>query len=158
MEPLGAFSSAGTAADLCEKLVLLCKNVKNAAAETEQLRRLLVNFRNILTSVEEMRSSPNNAKLKHTHRLSDTVHETQSLLQKLVDDLSPSSETAHKILRKIKGSSIRWPFEKNDILKRIDSLERCMQVINKSLQVDQTLVHTANFSGLKVSLFVLTGT
>ncbi|KAL6690568.1 hypothetical protein J3F84DRAFT_405089 [Trichoderma pleuroticola] len=55
-----------------------------------------------------------------------------------VDDLSPSSETAHRILRKIKGSSIRWPFEKGDILKRINSLERCMQVINASLQIDQT--------------------
>lgn len=79
--------------------------------------------------------------------LGDAIHETQSLLQNLVDDLSPSSETAHRILRKIKGGSIRWPFEKNDILKRINSLERCMQVINKSLQVDQTLVHTAHSSG-----------
>ncbi|QYS92872.1 hypothetical protein H0G86_000264 [Trichoderma simmonsii] len=138
MEPLGMFSSAGTTADLCKKLLLLCKNVKNAAVETDELRQLLANFQIILTSVEEMRSNPNNAKLKHTHRLGDAIHETQSLLQSLVDDLSPSSETAHRILRKIKGSSIRWPFEKNDILKRINSLERCMQVINKSLQVDQT--------------------
>ncbi|KAL6790855.1 hypothetical protein J3E68DRAFT_443102 [Trichoderma sp. SZMC 28012] len=138
MEPLGAFSSAGTTADLCKKLLLLCKDVKNAAVETDQLRRLLANFQRILTSVEEMRSSPNNAKLKHTHQLSDAIHEAQSLLQKLVDDLSPSSETAHRILRKIKGNSIRWPFEKDDILRRINSLERCMQVINKSLQVDQT--------------------
>ncbi|PNP58274.1 hypothetical protein THARTR1_01789 [Trichoderma harzianum] len=138
MELLGAFSSAGTTADLCKKLLLLCKDVKNAAAETEQLRRLLANLQKTLTSVEEMRRSPNNAKLKHTHQLSEAIHETQSLLQQLVEDLSPSSETAHRILRKIKGSSIRWPFEKGDVLKRINSLERCMQVINGSLQVDQT--------------------
>ncbi|KAK4070974.1 uncharacterized protein Triagg1_6341 [Trichoderma aggressivum f. europaeum] len=126
MEPLGAFSSAGTTADLCKKLLLLCENVKNAAAETDELRRLLTNFQRILTSVEEMRSSPNNAKLKHTHQLGDAISETQSLLQHLVDHLSPSSETAHRILRKIKGSSLRWPFEKNDILKRINSLERAI--------------------------------
>ncbi|KAL7953652.1 hypothetical protein V8C34DRAFT_320712 [Trichoderma compactum] len=124
MEPLG--------------LLLLCKKVKNAAAETEQLRQLLANFQNVLTSFEKMRSSPNNAKLKHTHQLNDAIRETQSLLQKLVDDLSPSSEKAHRILRKIKGSSIKWPFDKNDILKRINSLEQCMQVIGETLQVDQT--------------------
>ncbi|KKP01537.1 hypothetical protein THAR02_06359 [Trichoderma harzianum] len=138
MEPLGVFSSAGTTADLCKKLLSLCKNIKNAAAETDQLRQLVANFQRILTSVEDMRGSPNNTKLKHTHQLSDAIHETQSLLQKLVDELSPASETTHRILRKIRGSSIRWPIERNDILKRIHSLERCMQVIDESLQIDQT--------------------
>ncbi|KAL7916620.1 hypothetical protein GGI35DRAFT_485739 [Trichoderma velutinum] len=156
MEPLGVFSSAGTTADLCRKLLLLCKNVKNAAAETDQLRRLVANFQKVLTSVEEMRSSPNNAKLKHTHQLDDAIHDAQSLLQRLVDDISPSSETAHRILRKIKGSSIRWPFEKDDILKRINSVERCMQVISESMQVDQTNIlldidYRATFDKLPVA-------
>lgn len=136
MEPLGIFSSAGTTADLCKSLILLCKNLKNAGTETDQLRRLVTNLQNVLESIEEMRSSPDNAKLRHTHQLADAIHETQSLLQKLLNDLSP--EKIHKIFRKIKGSSIKWPFEKEDILRRMSSLERCMHIITEGLQVDQT--------------------
>ncbi|KAL7948153.1 hypothetical protein V8C42DRAFT_275523 [Trichoderma barbatum] len=138
MEPLGIFSSAGTTADLCKKLLVLCKNVRNAGIETDQLRRSVASLEVVLKSVEEMRNSPNSAKLKHIHQLAGAIDETQLLLQKLVADLSP--DTAHKVFRKIKGSSIKWPFEKGDILKRIHSLERCIQIITEGLQVDQTTI------------------
>jgi hypothetical protein len=139
MEPLGVFSSAGTAADLCVKLLSLCKVVKHAEAEINQLRAVIENLQRVLKNVEELRGNPNSMKLQFTNRLADTIHETQSLIKDIVNDLSP--EKAHRVIQKLKLRSLKWPFEKQDIQIRMSNLERYMQIINEVLKLDQMSVH-----------------
>ncbi|KAK5992078.1 Vegetative incompatibility protein HET-E-1 [Cladobotryum mycophilum] len=140
MEPLSAFASAGSATELCVQIISLCfaysKDVKNATAEIEQLRRVVTSLQHIMESIEEMRGRDKGAKLKDTRRLDDAVHEAQSLLQKLHYDVSPGKR--RKAMRKIGLRSLKWPFEKQDVQNRMSQLDQCTHLINMGLQVDQT--------------------
>lgn len=142
MEGLGVAASVIAVVELSAKVASLCfqysKDVKKAKDDIERLCGEVINLENAATSVHQLLSGPNSAKLKASQQLVIAIRDSQSQLQRLRENLRP--KTTRQAISRLGLRALKWPFQSKDVEKIIQDLGRCTQTMILALQVDQTYV------------------
>ncbi|KAH7112411.1 hypothetical protein EDB81DRAFT_670836 [Dactylonectria macrodidyma] len=140
MEVLGVAANVIAVVDLSIKVASLCvqyaKDVKNAAADIERLKKEVNNLKGVSEAVQELLDSPNGAKLEKSQRLKDDLDNGLSQLKSLKLRLTP--RTSHKAMSRIGLHALKWPFQSKEVDDLAGRLRRPAETIDRTLQVEQT--------------------
>ncbi|RYP16410.1 hypothetical protein DL766_009126 [Monosporascus sp. MC13-8B] len=139
-EGLGVAASAIAVIELSAKVASLClqysKDVKHAEEDIIRIHEEIIRLKNISKEVQNLVNSPRGAKLEASQKLGDTLKDSQSRLERLDHELTPSK--GRQAMKQFGLRALKWPFKSKDVEKIIQDLTRCTQMISLSLQVDQT--------------------
>ncbi|RYP78020.1 hypothetical protein DL770_006952 [Monosporascus sp. CRB-9-2] len=138
-EGLGVAASAIAVIELSAKVASLClqysKNVKHAKEDITRIHDEVIRLKNTSKEVQNLVNSPRGTKLKASQKLGDTLKDSQSRLERLDHELTPSK--GRQVMKQFGLRALKWPFESKDVEKIIQDIARCTQTISLNLQVDQ---------------------
>ncbi len=96
----------------------------------------MTNLQTISESVKRLHESPHGERLQATKQLHTTLRDSISSLKELENELRPT--TGRKAMNLLGLRALKWPFEKQDVERHVQDLNRGAQAVSLVLQVDQT--------------------
>ncbi|OAQ60074.1 vegetative incompatibility protein HET-E-1 [Purpureocillium lilacinum] len=140
MERFGIVANVIAVVDLSVKVTALCvdygKGVKNAKSDIVRLHLEVAGLQSAAYGVQELLRGPSGERLKTSEQLCNAARHCHSQLQALLDQLRP--KTAPEALTPIGFRALKWPFQSKEVERIVQDMGRYAQVMNQSLQVDQT--------------------
>jgi hypothetical protein len=108
-------------------------DVKDAKEDRDRLYKEVEALHHVLQKVKELVEGPNANKAPH---LTSYVKECWPDITDLETKLDPGKRG--KVMKKLGGLALRWPFDKREVDKYISTFERLKNTINVTLNLDQT--------------------
>ncbi|KAK2031203.1 hypothetical protein LX32DRAFT_681326 [Colletotrichum zoysiae] len=141
-EALGLAVNIATVVDLSTKIAKTCvqysKEVNNAREDIARVKEETLNLKTVAESVARLLEGPRGATLKTSQTLLGAAQAAESRLKVLDDELRPSD--TRKAMRRFGLRAFRWPFQKEDVEKLVQEIERYTQMMSTGLQIDQTTI------------------
>ncbi|CAG9939393.1 unnamed protein product [Clonostachys rosea f. rosea IK726] len=139
MEMLGVAANVIAVVDLSAKISSLCvqygREVKNAAADIERLRKEIASLQGVTKAVHDLLNGPDGKKLDKS-QLETYLNECVLLLKNLELKLTP--RTARKLIGKMGFTTLKWPFQSKEVDDLVRQFSKFVQAIAHTLQVEQT--------------------
>ncbi|KJR80334.1 uncharacterized protein SPSK_10967 [Sporothrix schenckii 1099-18] len=136
---MDAAASVIAVVQITEQILTLCytyaKGVKDAPADIERLKRELKDLNAVLNGAEELLKGPHKEKLSTSQKLSTSLKECTAELETLSLKLVTKSGDLHQ--HWFSRSRLKWPLEKEEVNKTIESLHRHRANFNTSLTINQ---------------------
>ncbi|KAF2835972.1 hypothetical protein M501DRAFT_1007778 [Patellaria atrata CBS 101060] len=114
--------------NLSMKVTTLCFEYSQAEVD---------HIKDVFKDLQRLLQGPDGATLSVSQRISLSIKDCLSQLEKLEDQLKLGN--TRKVMRRLRVRALKWPFTSKQIEKIISSLKRYEQTISLALQVDQTL-------------------
>ncbi|RYO82674.1 hypothetical protein DL764_009575 [Monosporascus ibericus] len=138
-EGLGVAASTIAVIELSAKVASLClqysKDVKHAKEDIIRIHEEVIRLKNTSKEVQNLVNSPRGAKLKASQKLGDILRDSQSRLERLDDELTPSKRC--RAMKQFGLRALKWPFKSKDVEKIVQDLVRFDQNL---LDMDQKTV------------------
>jgi hypothetical protein len=139
MEILGVAANVIAVVDLSAKISSLWvqygREVKNAAADIERLRKEIASLQGVTKAVQDLLNGPDGKKLDKS-QLETYLNECVLLLKILELKLTP--RTARKLRGKMGFTTLKWPFQSKEVDDLVRQFSKFVQAIAHTLQVEQT--------------------
>ncbi|RYP18641.1 hypothetical protein DL767_009786 [Monosporascus sp. MG133] len=123
-EGLGVAASAIAVIDLSAKVASLClqysKDVKHAKDDIIRIHEEVIRLKNTSTDVQNLVNSPRGAKLKTSQKLGDTLKDSQSQLERLEHELTPSK--GRQAMKQFGFRALKWLFKSGSDKTVLDKL------------------------------------
>ncbi|KAF4460558.1 vegetative incompatibility het-e-1 [Fusarium albosuccineum] len=123
---------------VASSVIAYSREVKNAKADIERLRKEVTDFQATAEQVRDLVKGPRGQELEASRQLDSAIQDGWSTLDELAQDLEPS--TGRKAMSRFGIRALKWPFESKDIERTIQNLARCRGNILLALSVDQTAI------------------
>ncbi|RYP17146.1 hypothetical protein DL765_004679 [Monosporascus sp. GIB2] len=112
-EGLGVAASAIAVIELSAKVASMClqysKDVKHAKEDITRIHEEIIRLKNTSEEVQSLVNSPRGAKLKASQKLGDTLKNSQSRLERLDHELTPSKN--RQAMKQLGLRALKWPFK-----------------------------------------------
>lgn len=142
MEGLDAAASAVAIIELSFKVISLClryaKDVKNAKNDIDELHEEVKELQRVVENAKKL-DSQLGSRLKTSRDLDRTLQSSFGLLSQLEKTLQPSSTS--KAMTRMGIRALKWPFQKSDLDRVIQSVRQCSHRVGLALQLDQTYAY-----------------
>uniref|UniRef100_A0A8H7K8B0 Nephrocystin 3-like N-terminal domain-containing protein n=1 Tax=Bionectria ochroleuca TaxID=29856 RepID=A0A8H7K8B0_BIOOC len=139
MEILGVAANVIAVVDLSAKISSLCvqygREVKNAAADIERLRKEIASLQGVTKAVQDLLNGTDGKKLDKS-QLETYLNECVLLLKNIELKLTP--RTARKLIGKMGFTTLKWPFQSKEVDDLVRQFSKFVQAIAHTLQVEQT--------------------
>ena len=139
MEAVGAVASVVTLIELAAKIGSACvqylRAAKDAANDISRLQKEVKSLQDLLEQVKQLVDNPKATRLAACQAMKDGIEVCKSELQGLNQKLSPSK--TRRLMSRVNGQVLKWPFKSAEVDRLLDHLERCKQSMTLALQVDQ---------------------
>ncbi|KAK2599970.1 hypothetical protein QQS21_005272 [Conoideocrella luteorostrata] len=148
MDGLSVAASVIAVVDVSVKVITLCSQYANAAANAQaDIARLETHVKGLKTTLDDARAlieAPQGVSLSASRGLTDQLAGCHSTLEKLHGKLETG--TVHKRKHRLWLRALKWPLSRGEIETTISALERYHRRIMDGLQIDQTtlLLHIKN--------------
>lgn len=143
MEGLGAAASALAIIELSFKVISLClryaKDVKSAKNDIDELHGEVKELQRVVENAKKLLDSQPGSRLKTSRDLDQTLQSSFGLLSQLENTLQPSSTS--KAMTRMGIRALKWPFQKSELDRVIQSIRQCSHRVGLALQLDQTYVY-----------------
>lgn len=134
MDPGTILAVVTTSAAALSHIIQYYSDVKEARQDRERLHEEVKALHDVLQNVQCLANGPNASKVPS---LSSYLKASCSPdIEELEARLNPGK--GRKAMKKVGLRALKWPFDKKDVDKYIDRLERHKSTISAALGIDQT--------------------
>jgi hypothetical protein len=139
MEALGVATSVITAVQISKEILSLCAqyalDVKDAKTGIDRLRNEVATVRDVLKGVQYLVEGEDAPKLPTLNTTTVVIDQCLSELEHLKTLLNP--EKSQHPMKRLGSRALRWPFQKNDVNKIIEALQKYKTTLNLAIDIDQ---------------------
>lgn len=145
METLGAAANVIAVVDLTFKVGQLCvehyQGVNNAADEIQRVHNQVLDLGKAVGGVQKLLACiPCDKRLEMSNQFTTPINDAKLQLERL--ELGLQLKPSRKFFASINTHFLKWPFQRKDVDRIVEDLERCKQTMMLALQVDQTYVNS----------------
>jgi Fungal N-terminal domain of STAND proteins len=133
MEPGTILTVITTSAKVLSLITEYSSDVKGARQDQERVHKEVKALHHVLESVHELAKGPNTSKFPI---LSSYIAECSPDIEALKTRLDPGKRG--RAMKKLGVRALKWPFDKKEVDKHINTLERHKNTISAALSIDQT--------------------
>ncbi|KAF4334318.1 vegetative incompatibility het-E-1 [Fusarium beomiforme] len=138
MEALGVAANVIAVVDISVKVLQVCsqyaKDVKNAAAEIQELQQEVTNLHDTATEVQTLIQSPQGTKLKASQSFQQKVNESRAILSEVKKKLQPPSKNSFR--QRLGFKALKWPFQSGEVHRIVSRISKSSNSLSLILQVD----------------------
>jgi hypothetical protein len=139
MEALGAAASVIAAVQISKEILSLCAqyalDIKDAKTGIDRLRNEVATVRDVLNGVQYLVEGEDAPKLPTLNTVTVVIDQCLSELEHLKTLLNP--EKNQHPMKRLGSRALRWLFQKNDVNKIIEALQKYKTTLNLALDIDQ---------------------